>query len=148
MDSVPEHNPKQVSHTMPTIQEVKQWDVDKLLEWIQQQEPKVLPDDKVENFKKARISGRAFLTQAGNANFFREEFSLSIGDSLALADLAKEIKEGETAGIKSKLPSFMSYTPRRQQANNVTGNRQQAEDVEMSDAADMKSKLLSFMPCT
>jgi len=107
MDSVPEHNPKQASHTMPTIEEVKKWDVGKLLEWIQQQEPNVLPNDKVENFKKARIAGRAFLTQAGNANFFREEFSLSIGDSLALADLAKEIKEGETAGIKSK---FMHTT--------------------------------------
>ena len=37
----------------------------------------------------------------------------------------------------------MSCTPRRQQANNVTGNGQQAEDVEMSDAAGIKSKLLS-----
>ena len=107
MDSVPEHNPKQASHTMPTIEEVRQWDVDKLLEWIQQQEPKLFLDDKVESFKKENISGRAFLTQADNGNFFREEFNLSIGNSLALADLAREIKEGKTAGIKSK---FMHTT--------------------------------------
>ena len=40
--------------------------------------------------------------------------------------------------MKSKLLSFMSCTPRRQQA----------EDVEISNTADMKSKLLSFIPCT
>ena len=54
----------------------------------------------------------------------------------------------DAANMKSKLLSFTPRIPCRQQANKVTGNRQQAEDVEMSDAADMKSKLLSFMPCT
>jgi hypothetical protein len=132
MGSVPEHNPKQASHTMPTTEEVKQWNVDKLIKWLQGQELKVLPDDKVENFEKANFAGRAFLTKAGNAEFFEEKLGLSKGDGIALADLALEIK---TAGIKSKLLSFMSCTPRRQQANNVTGNRQQAEDVGMSAAA-------------
>jgi len=77
---------------------------------------------------------------------------------------------GENAGIKSKLLSFIPCTPRRQQANNVTGNRQQAGDAEISDTASksllrierladlmgeirvgetagIKSKLLSFIPC-
>jgi len=61
---------------------------------------------------------------------------------------------------------FIPCTPRTHQVNNVTGNRQQAEDVEMSDSdadakllrrimefmrretAGAKSKLLSFMPRT
>ena len=108
MDSVPEHNPNQASHTMPTTEEVKQWNVDGLIKWIQRQEPKVLPDDKVENFEKANFAGRAFLAKAGKAEFFEEKLGLSIGDSIALADLAREIKE------KSKLLSFMSCTPHRQ----------------------------------
>ena len=86
---------------MPTFEEVKQWGVEKLLEWIRQLEPKVLPDDKVENFRKENISGRAFLTQADNPKFFRKEFKLSIGNSLELADLAREIKEGKAQKGKS-----------------------------------------------
>jgi hypothetical protein len=111
MGSVPEHNPKQASHTMPTTEEVKQWNVDKLINWLQGQEPKVLPDDKVENFKKTNFAGRAFLAKAGNAEFFEEKLGLLMGDSVAVAELALEIT---TAGIKSKLLSFMSYIPRRQ----------------------------------
>jgi hypothetical protein len=130
MGSVPEHNPMQASHTMPTAEEVEQWNADKLIEWLQGQKPKVLPDDKVKNFEKANFAGRAFLAKAGNAEFFQKKLGLSMGDGIAVAYLA-----GEIASIKSKLLSFMSCTPRRQQANNVTGNRQQAEDVGMSAAA-------------
>ena len=96
---------------MPTAEEVKQWNVDKLINWLQGQEPKVLPDDKVENFKKTNFAGRAFLAKAGNAEFFEEKLGLLMGDSVAVAELALEIT---TAGIKSKLLSFMSYIPRRQ----------------------------------
>ena len=85
------------------------------------------------------------MAKAGKAEFFEEKLGLSIGDSIALADLAREIKEGKTAGIKGKLLSFMSYTPRRQQANNVTGNRQQAEDVDVSD--DISGKSLAPAIC-
>jgi len=84
------------------------------------------------------------LKQAGNVEFFKNECKLPIGLSIELADLAENLAE-ETTGIKSKLLSFMPCTPRGQQANNVTGNRQQAEDVEMSDVVDMKSKLLPFI---
>jgi hypothetical protein len=112
-----------------------------------------------------------FVKQAGDVGFFKKECNLPIGISGELADLAREIAGGETAGIKSKLLSFIPCTPRRQQANNVTGNRQQAGDAEMSDTASKsllsierladlmrkiavretagrKSKLLSFIPCT
>jgi hypothetical protein len=41
------------------------------------------------------------------------------------------VEMSDAADMKSKLLSFIPCTPRRQQANNVTGNRQQAEDVDM-----------------
>jgi hypothetical protein len=72
---------------------------------------------------------------------------LLIGSSDELARLANEIAKiarGDIVGTKSKslfLVSFMPRTPRRQQANNVTGNRQQARDAEMSDTASKKRRL-------
>ena len=67
--------------------------------------------------------------------FFKNECSLPVRISYRLADLAKEIAGGKTAGIKSKLLHFMPRTQRRLQAINVTGNRQQARDA---DAASKK----------
>jgi hypothetical protein len=100
MDS--EHNPEQASHTKPTIEKIKTWDADELLEWIQQQEPNPLKGDKLEKFKAADILGRAFLMKAGNVEFFEEKCHLPIGTSLVLADLAREIMEGETADMVQK----------------------------------------------
>jgi hypothetical protein len=131
------------SHTNPTIEEVKKWDADELLEWIEQQEPKLLKGDKLEKFKAADISGRAFLMKADNVEFFKKECNLPIGPSVVLADLAREIAGGETASIKSKLLSFIPCTPRRQQANSVAGNRQQAGDAETSDTASKRPRLES-----
>jgi hypothetical protein len=56
----------QASHLKPTIEEMKEWDEDELLKWVQKKRP-------------------------------------------------------ENAGIQSKSLSFISCTPRRQQANNLTG---------------------------
>ena len=47
----------------------------------------------------------------------------------------------DSAGMRSKLLSFMSCTPRRQQANSITGNREQAGDVGMSDIASKKPRI-------
>src|SRR5271170_8075956 len=44
---------KQPSHTEPTIEEIKKWDADELLDWIQQKLPKLLKGDKLEKFKDA-----------------------------------------------------------------------------------------------
>jgi hypothetical protein len=122
-----------------TAEQIKSWDVDKLLDWIQHKLPNQLKDDTIKKLKKAGISGRAFLKLADKMEFFNEKLNLSIGLSLALADLASEIVEGETAGIKSMFTIFMPHTPRRQQADNVTGNRQQAEDEELSYSQSRKS---------
>jgi len=137
MESSPEHDPKQASYKEKAA--IK-WNVNDLLAWIKEKRPNLLCDVKSEKLRKAEVTGELFLGYAGEVEFFRNVFMLSPGTSFILAKLAKELAEGETAVIKSKLLSFMSCTSRRQQANNVTGNRQQAEDVDMSGAADSAGK--------
>jgi hypothetical protein len=132
MDSSPEHNPKQAGHTKPTIEEIKKWNEDELLRRIEDMRPELLRGNNLEKFKAAFIDGDVFVDHAGDVEFFENKCKLPIGISERLAKLAREVTGGQTAGITSKLLSFMSCTPRRQQANNVTGNRQQAEDVELS----------------
>jgi hypothetical protein len=95
------------SHTTPTIEEIKEWGVDKLLVWIQQKRPTLLIGDKLEKFKVADISGENFLMQAGNEEFFEKKCNLPIGPSLTLAHLAAEI-----VSIKSKVLSFILCTSR------------------------------------
>jgi hypothetical protein len=102
MDSSPEHNPKHASHTKPTIEEIKKWDEDELLEWIQQKEPKLLKGDKLEKFKDSSIDGVIFLKYAGDKKYFHKECNLPIGTSERLADLASEIAGGETTGMAQK----------------------------------------------
>ena len=110
----------QTSQAEPTTEEIKQWDEDELLGWIQQKRPKLLKGDDLKKLKEAHIPGRAFLIYAGEVEFFKTECNLPIETSVMLANLAREIAGGETTGIKSKLLSFIPYTPRRQQANNLT----------------------------
>jgi hypothetical protein len=129
MDPSPEHIPKQASHTKPAIE----WDVDELLEWIQQKRPNLLTGDKLEIFKAAEISGEAFLTFAGDMQFFKNECKLPVGTSVVLAKLATELS------AISKSLSFIPCTPRRQQTNSVAGKGQQSEDVELSFSQSCKS---------
>ena len=93
-------------------------------------------------FKTAFISGSVFVKHGRDAGFFENKCNLPVGISYELADLAKEIAEGQTTGIKSKL-LLMPRTSRRLQADNATGNRQQAGDAEMSDTASKKPRLES-----
>jgi hypothetical protein len=127
MDSFPEHTPKQASYKEKATTE---WNVDDLVGWIKEKRPHLLNDDKIEKLRKAEVSGDAFLACAGDKEFFQNDCNLPPGPAAVLANLSRELAKED-----SKLLSFMSCTPRRQQANNVTGNRQQAEDVEMSAAA-------------
>ena len=136
MEPLPEHTPKQASYKEKAASE---WDLNDLLAWIKDKRPDLLDDEDSEKLRKEKMSGEVFLRYAGNWEFFRKGYNLSTSTAGMLANLATELVEEEK---RSKLLSFMSCTPRRQQANNLTGNRQQAEDVNMSDAADMKSRLL------
>jgi hypothetical protein len=136
MDHFPEHTPKQASYKEKAAIE---WNVNDLLAWIEDKRPDLLDDDESEKLRKAKISGEVFLTCAGDREFFKSDCQLPPGTAVVLANLSRELAEEEAAGIKGKLLSFMSCTPRRQQANNVTGNRQQAEDVELSFSQSGKS---------
>jgi len=80
----------------PTMEEVKEWDKDELLKWIQQKRPKLLTDDDdVEKFKAAKIPGDVFLTLAGDVKSFQKNCHLPFGPSKGLANLAEEIARRE-----------------------------------------------------
>lgn len=128
------------SEHKPTIEETQEWDEDELLKWIQQKRPKLLKGDKLEKFKAADIPGKIFLKHAGDTEFFKKECNLTFGVSETLANLAAEVVGMEAVGLKSKLLFFIPCTSRRQEANKVTGYRQQAKDTEISDTASKKPR--------
>jgi hypothetical protein len=78
--------------TIPTVQEMKTWDTEMVLRWIQQGDSNILRECDADNFKKARIAGRAFLLF--NVEFYHT-CGLPRGVGLALKDLADEVKEGK-----------------------------------------------------
>ncbi|KAN0069950.1 hypothetical protein V8E54_012256 [Elaphomyces granulatus] len=86
----------------PTMEEVKEWNKDKLLKWIQQERPKLLDDDDDEKFEAAKISGDVFLTLAGDVGFFRSQCNLPPGPSKGLANLAEEMNAVNKQGVKRK----------------------------------------------
>jgi hypothetical protein len=89
----------------PIMEEVKEWDKDELLKWIQQKRPKLLTDDDdVEKFKAAKIPGDVFLMLAGDVDSFERKCLLPFGPSRGLAELAKEL------GKQGKLLSFIPYS--------------------------------------
>jgi hypothetical protein len=76
---------------IPTVQEMKTWATEKVLRWIQQRDPNILEEDDLDNFKKARITGRSFLV------FDVESFKacgLPLAVAASLKDLVDEVKEG------------------------------------------------------
>jgi Trm5-related predicted tRNA methylase len=83
----------QVLPTIPTVQEMKTWDEEKVLRWIQQRDRNILKGDNLDNFNKAGIHGRAFLFSS--YNFFSKECGLSPRASLGLENLVDEVKEGK-----------------------------------------------------
>ena len=102
MHSFTKHNSKQASQAKPTIEEIKNWDADELLEWIQQNRPKLLKGDILEKFRAEDISGDVFLHHAGDVEFFNKKCNLPSGTSERLANLASELAGGETAGMVQK----------------------------------------------
>ena len=87
----------QSSREMPatnelTIDDVKGWNTNKLLEWIQQQLSIPLKPKDEKKFLDADIDGEAFLGLASNRESFRS-VGLSLGASQKLAQLAKKLAE-------------------------------------------------------
>jgi hypothetical protein len=76
--------------TIPTVQEMKTWDTEKVLRWIQQRNSNILTGDNLEKFNRAYIRGRAFL--ASDVEFYRT-CGLPLGAGLILKALADEVKE-------------------------------------------------------
>jgi hypothetical protein len=76
--------------TIPTVQEIKTWDTENVLRWIQQRNRNILKGDNLEKFNKAYIIGSAFLD--ADVNFYHETYDLPAGVSLALKKLADEVK--------------------------------------------------------
>ncbi|KAN0080596.1 hypothetical protein V8E54_003800 [Elaphomyces granulatus] len=63
-----------MSNVMATMEKVKEWDDDQLLDWIQEKRPKLLRvGENLEKFKAAQISGEVFLMLAGDMEFFEKK---------------------------------------------------------------------------
>ena len=86
-----------------SIQEIRGFGDDELLQWIQQKEPKLIRGENIQKFKEAAITGRSFLNHAGDVDFFERKCRLPPVLSDDLADLASEI-----IGKKSKY--YLHYT--------------------------------------
>ena len=80
-----------------SIQEIRGFGDNELLQWIQQKEPTLVRGENVEKFKAEHITGRAFLKHAGDVDFYKMKCKLPPVLSDDLADLASEI-----IGWKSK----------------------------------------------
>jgi hypothetical protein len=73
-------------------EEMKTWNAEKVLQWIQQRSGNILRGDEVDNFKRADITGSAFLLSS--FEFFKS-CALSPGTSLVLTSLVDEVKGGK-----------------------------------------------------
>lgn len=60
MDLFPEHDSEQAIYTKLTTKEMTKWNMDRLLNWIQQERPDVFSDDDLEKLKATRIGGTSF----------------------------------------------------------------------------------------
>jgi hypothetical protein len=78
---------------IPTVKKMQSWGRGQVLRWIKLRNRKILKDDDLENFKKARIMGIAFLDS--DVKFYHKTCGLSPGVGLALKHLADEVKEGK-----------------------------------------------------
>src|SRR5271168_3883275 len=83
----------------PTIQEIRNWDAEGLLQWIQQKKPTLLSGNTLKKFRAVFISGNAFLDHAGDADWFQINCKLPPGISYDLADLARETKKSRFSCI-------------------------------------------------
>jgi hypothetical protein len=89
----PGSQPRPEIPSNPTVQQMKDWDQDELLQWIQQKKPKLLSGENLEKFIAAEILGEVFLWAAGDRKFFMDA-GLPIEISQALTILGHRVKKG------------------------------------------------------
>jgi hypothetical protein len=82
----------QVLPAIPTVEEMETWNTAVLLQWIQQRSRDMLKDDDLDNFNKARVSGKVFLRSS--YKLFYNDCYLSVGASVELEALVDLVKEG------------------------------------------------------
>jgi hypothetical protein len=118
-----------------TIEQIKSLTADNFGAWIQKKLTRPLNPKDLKALKDVNFGGEAFLMLAKDPYSFPEGVQLSsFAIPAILAQLAGEIAGRDAVSAKGKLLSFTPCTPCRRPANDLTGNRQQAEDVEMSAA--------------
>jgi hypothetical protein len=79
----------QILPDIPTVQQMQNWETEEVVQWIKQRNSTLLEDDDVDNLKKARIRGRAFLLLS------LEDFqrcNLVVGVAAELKNLADQVK--------------------------------------------------------
>jgi hypothetical protein len=116
MDSISEQNPgpgssggREEPATNDLIKKIREMDCEELLTWIQQEDPKLLKGEDLENFRKERINGDFFLDYGDDWEFFKEGCNLPAGTSDGLAILANEVIGKVTIGTKSKPYSHLYH---------------------------------------
>ena len=103
MKALPEPNLKQANQSsqacqagsaanVRAIQDIRGWDADELLPWIQQKLYIPLKPKDVERFSNAEIDGEVFLRHPGDRMFFVSAgFSFGVSDKLAdLAEITRK----------------------------------------------------------
>jgi len=78
--------------TSPTIQQMKTWESEKVLRWIQQRDLSILVGDDLDTFNKLNFSGMAFLRT--DFRFFHKVCHLFPVASLRLKRLVDQVKNG------------------------------------------------------
>ena len=77
--------------TLPTVGEMRTWDPEKLLRWIDQRHPNFLTGNDLKNFKKQKFNGIAFVSIPSVEIF--EKYNLSYGVSISLMNLVDEVNK-------------------------------------------------------
>ena len=81
----------------PTIQEIRNWDDEELLQWIQKKKPRLLGNGYLQKkFKQAYITGDVFLDHANDVCFFEDRCKLPPGTSDGLVKLARNLFGGDS----------------------------------------------------
>ncbi|KAE8144254.1 hypothetical protein BDV25DRAFT_145818 [Aspergillus avenaceus] len=90
-------------------QQIKKWDENECLSWVQEKLDVRLKDDNIKKFLDAEINGSAFLDCAGKPEWF-ERAGITLGPSANLAKLGQSIVDGSTT-ITGAFPNGLNYHP-------------------------------------
>ncbi|KAF8535902.1 hypothetical protein BDD12DRAFT_891570 [Trichophaea hybrida] len=93
---------------MPEEAEVREWDVEKLVSWLQSRKPSVLKGANLEEFRKAEVYGDVFLIKAGSSR--KRTLSLEEDQSSYKKRIVKLKKTSLTVSIDGLLGKIMEVS--------------------------------------